>query len=386
MKYLPLLIIISNLLMACCRDSLDSGLIEINTQKEYPVSNLKLSDVAQVTYVPLRMGKDSILFGNIGSKGVCVFDKTIFLLSSSGVSQQSKIIQYDMSGNPLSVISRIGNGPEEYIHIRNFFIDKKRKEIFLWDAQLNKLLVYDFHGNFKRGKKTTNSYSTLCEVNDDYMVGYQAISKWWHPQMNKSKDRHIPTISFIEKDSLSIADTDFDYSKYHDMSSLLIINHLSKTSRGVYFTNQRCDTVFFIDKYRTVSPRIVDKTPSKTKKSQIFPVIETEQNIFLSNEQEMKNQKYSRIDHRFYVYDKRKRKIFRLKTDLEKYKDFSLALANNQIALTQLNTTQNSEYAFTLFTPVFLKENQTFLPATLQQITKTLKEDDNPVLMLIKFK
>jgi len=66
--------------------------------------------------------------------------------------------------------------------------------------------------------------------------------------------------------------------------------------------------------------------------------------------------------------------------------NFRLALINNEIVLNQFTLTQNHNYAAILLTPIFLKDHYEALNKELKTISDSLREDDNPVLMLMKFR
>lgn len=63
-----------------------------------------------------------------------------------------------------------------------------------------------------------------------------------------------------------------------------------------------------------------------------------------------------------------------------------MSLTNNYITITQFMPIQNYNYAATYLDPLTLLENYKILPPELKSITETLKEGDNPVVMLIKFR
>ncbi len=381
MKYF--IIILFMLLVSCGRDVEEPGLIEIDTGERYPISDLKLSDVAQVQYIPLKMGKDSLYLAYPGS--ICVVGETFFLNNSNLGSPPSQIVRYDMSGNVIGLIDKLGNGPEEYIRIGNYSVDSPAKEIFIYDPELCTILVYDFDGKFKRSVRPGVRYYTFCDMDGDYLMGFTPNNRWFKPPNMRVRDKSTSPLSFIEKKSLEVTLANFDYPKPRDMGSVIIYNHFSKVPDGVYVTCERSDTIYHIDRKCEISPRIVDVTPYQEKRTQIYPVLETDRYIFLSKEFESKKEQPSISEWKPFVYDKLKRKLFRLNVDIGKYKSTSLALINNQIALWQFYITQNPNYAAVILSPQFLHENYKHLPAELKEITSKLKEDDNPVLMLIKF-
>ncbi|MEG1693361.1 MAG: 6-bladed beta-propeller [Bacteroidales bacterium] len=389
-KKAMLLFIVTSLFLffGCSDQTSSSSLIIIDTSRDYPESNLKLSDVAQVTYVPLKYGKDSTIFSNPGSLAVAVFHDTLFILNRR-VPYFAQILLYDMLGNPLSKIDRQGSGPGEYITLGNFILDTLRREIYGWDRESKKMLVYDFKGNCLREKYFDNGYYDMVNISPDYLLGYndnsQYMSMFKENRLVRTKKK---TITFINKKDFTEQVSGFDYAKPMINGTQCIVGNHTFTKDGLYITCDRSDTVYFLDRHLKLIPRIVDITPHSAKReSMIKPIIETERYIFISKQYRWqyglgKGVAAKRPD--FYVYDKAKKKLFRLKKD-QKMEDPFL-LVNNYIAIHQYMITQNHNYIATYLDPLKLLDNYKTLPPELKSITETLKEGDNPVVMLIKFK
>jgi len=91
---------------------------------------------------------------------------------------------------------------------------------------------------------------------------------------------------------------------------------------------------------------------------------------------------------KYFVYDKELRKIFRISNGLDLFEArwHDLALLRNKPAFNQWTMTMNHDYAARLWGIEFLVEHYNELPAALKAIVKGAKIDDNPVLMLMKFK
>lgn len=372
-----------------CRepDTDPSGLILINTHKEYPVSDLKLSDVAEVKYIPLQFGKDSILYVAPPGLSTFVFRDTLFVHNTSVSSPLDQIIAYNLSGTPLLKIDKVGRGPGEYMKPDNYTVDTTSREISIWDNLLKKVIVYDFKGNLKREYKLNSPYRIVMDLGPDHFIGYNKMSRFISRFDNKLRSTSQKTITVMEKrDPGRIADSPvFDYSRPMLSRPMIIVNHLTSTAKGVYITNERSDTIYFMDRNFRPVPKMIDITPYSSKQTQVMPTIETEQYIFFSNEPDaFAEEGYKEV--KFFVYEKKTRKISRLRTSIRKNESSSIPLINNEIAIRQWNLTRNPDHAVSFLYPSKLKENYTRLPPELRRITDTLNEDDNPVLMLIKFR
>lgn len=385
--FISLIFAVSCLLfLGCTDDASNSELIIIDTSKNYPESDLRLSDVAQVKYIPLKFGKDSTIFSGPGALPVAVFHDTIFILNKR-IPFFSQILMYDIMGNPLSKIDRNGSGPGEYVTLGNFILDTLRREIYGWDRESRKMLVYNFEGRYIREKYFNNDYFDVVNLSPDYLLGYNGTSKLTGSMVN-NKVIHTKkkTVTFIDKKVFREQILGFDYVKPLVADALCIANQLTITKNGLYISNDRSDTIYFVDRNLRLTPRIVDIAPhSDLRESVICPRIETERYIFLSKHYNSKSKYIPRKQTVFYVYDKEKRELFQLKRNSAIQKE-PLLLANNYIALTQFMGTQNHNYAVTYLEPLTLFDHYDMLPPELKSIADTLDENDNPVVMLIKFK
>lgn len=383
-----LLLCILCFLPGCGEPDVDpSGLILINTHKDYPVSELKLNDVAEVKYIPLQSGKDSILYVAPPGLGIFVFRDTLFVRNTSVSSPLDQIILYNLSGTPLLKIDKAGRGPGEYMKPDNYTVDTVTREISIWDNLLKKVIVYDFKGNFKREYRLNSSFRIVMDLGPDHVIGYNKMSQFVSRLDNKLRSTGKRTITVMEKQDpeRTAASPVFDYSRPMRSRPMIIVNHLTATAKGVYITNERSDTIYFMDRNFQLVPKMIDITPYSSKQTQVMPAIETDRYIFFSNEPDAFAEEGYK-DVKFFVYDKETRKISRLNSRSRKDKSSSMPLINNEIALRQWHLTRNPDYAATFLYPTELKANYTRLPAELRQITDTLKDEDNPVLMLIKFR
>lgn len=69
--------LISTILVFSCNGTENAnGIVLIDGNKDYPVLDLSLSDIATIEFVPLKLGKDSLLLGSPaantgGVRGIC---------------------------------------------------------------------------------------------------------------------------------------------------------------------------------------------------------------------------------------------------------------------------------------------------------------------------
>ena len=280
------LFIFAAVIFCRCGSSDGASLILIDTSREYPESDLRLSDVAEVKYIPLQYGKDSIIFASSAPYAATVYRDTIYILNYKPYVL-SQIISYDMLGNPLTKIDKMGRGPNEYTQLRSCMLDTTRRVIYGWDDQSQKILVYDLDGNCLKEKFLSAKYGKMTNLNDDYILGYNFFSLMESKKTpGKIIDSGRKTITFINKDDFTETVYDFDYEKPQPNNNRQAITYgrLTHTKEGIYITNDRSDTVYFLDRDLKLTPRIVDITPySEYRMSAIMPIVETDRYLFLCN-------------------------------------------------------------------------------------------------------
>jgi hypothetical protein len=64
------------------------------------------------------------------------------------ISGLYSIYMYDKSGNFIRNIGTKGNGPKEFIELRNIQMDENARKIYTLDVRRKRIIIYDFEGNF----------------------------------------------------------------------------------------------------------------------------------------------------------------------------------------------------------------------------------------------
>ena len=99
-----------------------------------------------IKYVKLEFTDESII-GSIDK--LIIYEERIYILDT----QTSSLFIFDMEGNYLNKIAKVGQGPGEYIQLDFFDIDRENKNIVLTDLIGYWIMWYDFDGNFLFRKK-----------------------------------------------------------------------------------------------------------------------------------------------------------------------------------------------------------------------------------------
>ena len=122
------------------------------------VESLLLSEaISDVQVVPLETTNESLL---ASIQNVQVTDDDIWIIPY----EDQRLYRFSRSGKFLNFVGRIGQGPEEYTQLYDYFIDEKKKEVYCVTIYQG-VQVYDFDGKYKR--RPTNKllgYMFSCAI------------------------------------------------------------------------------------------------------------------------------------------------------------------------------------------------------------------------------
>ena len=137
--------------------------------------------------VPLSKGNNPILLSNIADSLHYIQLETIDECLIGGIKKiyavGDKLIIFDRDitksiyfferdGTFINKISRIGQGPGEYVSITDIAIKEEDEEIIIWDIRTRKLLVYNFDGTFISNIEFPYFGKSIEYVGGDFLAVY----------------------------------------------------------------------------------------------------------------------------------------------------------------------------------------------------------------------
>lgn len=165
---------ITLLLLSCEKiEQKDEGInysINLDTQIKNEIPFLEIFE--EVEIIPLETSKKSMI------QKITKFEisnNRIYVLDA----RQRTLCIFDTHGNFIKKIQSIGKGPEEYLEITDFNINKSKKQIELL-SPLGNMITYDLNGIFikknklKLGKKIVHRFANISE---DIICFYSFFSK-----------------------------------------------------------------------------------------------------------------------------------------------------------------------------------------------------------------
>ncbi|MBP3517593.1 MAG: 6-bladed beta-propeller [Parabacteroides sp.] len=388
MKYLILFSIIS--LVCSCRqtsDGIQSQLIVADLTQDYPPKRIELQDIADITYIPLATA-DSMLvnsdFSVVSNDGIVVRGGKI-----------GEILLFDKQGQTLQGrICRRGQGPEEYTAIIHNIVDWERKEVFIGDYK--SLKVYDFQGNYLRTLIRDNDMMMLDigNLNRDYLLcGYNnsGSEEPYQPYFSLSKENGKTDTLTIEIPRFIASNRKVEWDDGYVTDAYGYLPNLYKCADKIYLTNVALDTIFAIQPDQTRIPVMIPlQAPTQDEEAPLLYLRGINDHYAWTRKmpRHVKVQLSNMMNdpsflEKTYMYDRHTGEWFE-----PIYRN--RAISNRKMDPKFINTT-SVPYGYGLIILnamdlVEAYENNQITDEKLKNIASKLQEEDNPVLMLLKFK
>ena len=368
----------------------DGNLPVIELQADYPHKDVDLHDLADVTYIPLETTDESL----IGAVGNFFFCNDTILIEDI---KQHKILMFNTEGKYLSSFRRIGNGNTDYTGIGSMCVDVDAHEIFILDFyRMNRIIVYDFTGNFVReltidqdlgGIRIFNCDQEnllLFSKKDMYKTSFgEKVSGYPYYLISKQTGKATPVPLWVENrknNSFSVrVGKDSIYSTAIGFGSQLI-----NSPRGIVISDYALDTVYRYANH-TLEPLFV-RHADNDHQGLLSGLLLTNDDFSLIGiaEAYIQNNKIDTSETRLLLYDHHGGQVNEIN------------LTNSDIPAhvkVAAYSVDNSQYPSDVLTAInysadYLLEQyrEGGLSGKLKEIAAGLSEEDNPVLVLVKFK
>jgi hypothetical protein len=385
----------------------------IDVSKEYPMEPISLQEVfGEMEYVALETKPECLIADLPGLQSPVVTDNDSFILSG-----HNPIVHFARNGTFIKRIGNQGRGPGEFLAAGGLWVNDRTEEIFLYDIYGKGLLVYGYDGKYKRTLKTsgntiiddmvaiTDSTLLISNRSNDSRTGL-AIDPF---QLISSRDGHTvkslmppfdePDAFVAAVDVEAILNGSNEPTKPADQTAgfkgggvmmmtlspekttqIFDINNIYVTAAGVELTHFVADTVYLVSEAGGLTPRWV-KAPTPMEidlahRRYSGMRLETERYAFFAATAGRSGNMGYKVDKttggitQTYLYD--------ANLDHERTRD-------NRIISPGGVATGRFAMAYQPFQLLgWLEEGK--LSGELATLAATLKETDNPVLLISKKK
>ena len=401
MKHLIFCILIVLAFSQCKQGSKRTAgeLVVIDVTKEYPLKRIYLQDVADIEYIPFGINDSTLM--RFSFTRMHVSDN--YIVSVNPMSSQGDILVFDGKGNPKFSFNNQGQGPEEYNFIGSFAFDEKAKEIFVFSpySSTPKLLVYAEDGKYKRTLALPPRFNDvkLYNYNDETLLVYDESGVFGVAGTIEQEEYSHKPYMFMSKADGSIVDT-LNTHLPERLSNIAVWDGEREGqpvvfSRGITITNNRSfgkdfvicdwssDTIYRLTLQRELQPLIV-RTPSMPEtdpKILISCFLITDKFLLLG----IHEMDYVAIRNAGGI--SAKQIIYDFETgEINEYRFINRDITtSSSVRMWEATVPGNTGVSMYDVDLLFRLEDNDELTGDLKEVVKALDEDDNPVLMKIKF-
>lgn len=364
------------------------GLVTLDVTKDYPEKKIVLQDLADVKYIPLETKKNALLPNSAGCLGY-VSDSLIVARTSD-----NEIVLFNGDGSVRSSFRHVGQGSKEYQYIIGMAVDPKAQEIFIVDYLLKyRMQVYSFTGQYKRTlpipyKMILNSlqdFSADCLLACDMDVN-QGISNRAKPYMLLSKKTGEIVkeldIHFTKRMSNRMSKP---FGENQTISAALGYDPIVRCEDSYVIGDLSADTIYTYTPQGVLSPMLVRTPPvlsMETPKVLLPDYRAGSYFFFYLVDFEFDFETRTGFPDKYMVYDYAAGKTYVCKLVNRDCEEQEIQLGDGGVTNKAWNTA-----CYTIPSSVLIEQSEAGkVHGLLKEIAAGRTDDDNPVLVIVRFK
>ena len=380
------------------KDYNTASLPTLDLLKSYPKKDIILQDIADVEYIPMETTND-VLFSSKNLYKTFIEGDTIVIARSEGVDF------FNRKGKFLHSFDRHGGGAEEYKTLTRIGVDFKSKEVYVYDHQFNsRIYVYTFNGDFKRLLKLSDK-SIWLEYLLDYDTNYLFSEDTKNVDYEGRKiNNKTPYISISKKTGKVTPFPIVINKRLRNGYSLgaaiwwIPTEPITKNASEILISDFSLDTIYSLQK-EILTPITVRKAQTsdagfplitsvdfKTNRYWCWSITEKKMNARIFNSS-IPNRKFEKMKSRQILLDRKENAFYDINIINTDYL-YPADLKKRSFRVATYGASLPANCAMEILSAEGLVElyNENRLQGKLKDVASKLREDDNPVLMLVKFK
>ena len=388
-------LLVASLLFGCGdgkqKDS--DGLITVDVSKSYPKKELILQDLFDIEYVPLETTDEMLTEGHIQYIG------DNYMIFKNLGRMAGEIFIFDRQGKAVRKINRLGQSGEEYLNILGVDYDEQADELFVNSHYSDKVFVYDSEGNYKRSFDYLDGilYNPIKILDTERLIAYDDYSEYDKVPVKRDcylilsredgrllEKIHIP---YEEKKDMDIVQNNLNGKQTR---SWRIRNTLMLPLQDDWLLNEpSADTIYTYSFAQGLKPLIVRTPPVNEMDPEVFlfPTIFTDRYVFMQAVERSFNFGIDKdVPRTNLIYDKTEQTAYEGEVI---NRDFEGMPVNLWFAHRVIMEFNDDEIAFAtrLEAPDLVEAlNDGKLRGPLKEIASDLDEEDNPVILIAKYK
>ncbi len=352
----------------------------VDVTKSYPKKDIILQDIAEVDYIPLET-HDDVLIDNYYR--LCTISPDSILV---GNYREGSIFLFNGQGKVLQKFNRKGQSGSEYQEIWGIYYDKAAREIIVLDYPYQyRFQVYDDAGNYKRTIPIDKKYAFICLCyNNEPAIPAEAkkdtVRKAVRPYVLISKKDgkelgRLP-ISCTERVTPTVV-TEFSEGGYS--TSSIWMHSITIDAPNFILSEISKDTIYSYSQDKKLVPILV-RTPKVLTMEDPFVFFQIKKqttNYFFGQITEKNPKKEPYFSKTHIAIDKEKKDVF-------EYQMVNADAPTANSGKFYILGNGNDRLLGMDILKEWLEEGK--LKGKLRAIAENSREDDNPVLMKVKFK
>ena len=388
-------LLVASLLFGCGngkqKDS--DGLIRVDVSKNYPKKELTLQDLFDIEYVPLETTDEMLTEGHIQYIG------DNYMIFKNLGRMAGEIFIFDRQGKAVRKINRLGQSGEEYLNILGVDYDEQADELFVNSHYSDKVFVYDSEGNYKRSFDYLDGtlYAPIKILDEERLIAYDDYFEYdkvpekrdCYLILSREDGRllekiHIP---YEEKKSLMILRRDLNGKLTGNWG---IRNTLMPPYQdGWLLIEPSADTIYTYSFAQGLKPLIVRTPPVNEMDPEVFlfPTIFTDRYVFMQAVERSFNFGVDKdVPRTNLIYDKTEQTAYEGEVINRDFEGMPVNLWFAHRVIMEFND-DDIAFATRLEAPDLVDAlNDGKLRGPLKEIASRLDEEDNPVILIAKYK
>ena len=365
------------------------GLVTLDITKDYPEKKIVLQDLADVKYIPLETKKNALLTNSTAMLGY-VSDSLIVAFTL-----EKEIVLFNGDGSVRSSFSHAGQGSKEYQNIIGMAVDPKAQEIFIVDYLLKyRMQVYSFTGQYKRTLPIPFKMilGSILDFSADYLlacdrdVDQKGISNRAKPYMLLSKKTGEIVkeldIHFTKRMSNRMSKP---FGENQTISAALGYDPIVRCEDSYVIGDLSADTIYTYTPQGVLSPMLVRTPPvlsMETPKVLLPDYRAGSYFFFYLVDFEFDFETRTGFPDKYMVYDYAAGKTYVCKLVNRDCEEQEIQLGDGGVTNKAWNTA-----CYTIPSSMLIEQSEAGkVHGLLKEIAAGRTDDDNPVLVIVRFK
>lgn len=362
----------------------------LNMQEKYSDEKVNIQDIGKVQYICFKVPDDVLLGDHLT---FMPFRNSLFFYGRD----QGEVLGFNLDGSFIGRFNRKGQGADEYAVIDKLAYDENKQEVYLLSKHKTlRLFVFDMKGNCKRVMPILDTFQpwNILFLDTDFLLAYDIANTavFRDGKMEKLTPRDPApaerpfilldknTGKIISKLPVSLKNRirPFVKSRHQGLPWVFIapMNYLVDGSNGQILNDPVADTTYLLLPNRSLKP-ILRRTPSleTMKDKTVLAVLAATPAYMLIKTFLLKHiEGEDKLNEKLYLYASKNKSFSGCEFHNRDFENAGDVFTNFYVA--------NNKLYFILYPYVLLEalENGK-LSGELMEITKTLDEEDNPIIM-----